>query len=345
MAAAKAAAKAAAAAAAAAAAGPCACWPTRRAGGPLPTVRACGLAGRRELRERLAGDGPQQGGSSCSGLQRPSAPSARAPSAQPLLAPTAAAANDLDVSRGGTVYFTDSTVIPPALNEAAPRPFFDTMRRCMAGLGWRGAHASRRLALRAQAAPGTRTPGARALLQPSAHVAHSLTPAHRPARLERSYMLSMFHGVPSGRLLALDPASGVVQVLEERLYFANGVVSGVPPCRLVGGGEGGAAQPARGAAVVSPVAAPAPAIVSTCAQPWRPPPPPRSALPQQTASLPGAGARRELCGGGGDHQHARVAPLADRAQGGAGGRGACRQPENTHAGGHSRSRRPQRRCV
>ena len=32
-------------------------------------------------------------------------------------------ANDLDIAADGTIYFSDSTCIPPALNQAAPRPW------------------------------------------------------------------------------------------------------------------------------------------------------------------------------------------------------------------------------
>lgn len=37
-------------------------------------------------------------------------------------------ANDLDIAADGRIFFTDSTVIPPQLNEAVPRPWYDTMR-------------------------------------------------------------------------------------------------------------------------------------------------------------------------------------------------------------------------
>jgi sugar lactone lactonase YvrE len=80
-------------------------------------------------------------------------------------------ANDLDVASNGTVYFTDSTCIPPALNDASPRPWFDTMR---------------------------------------------------------SFMLTLYHGEPSGRLLAWDPGAppgpqGRTRVVLDNLWFANGV--------------------------------------------------------------------------------------------------------------------------
>ncbi|PRW58948.1 strictosidine synthase [Chlorella sorokiniana] len=76
-------------------------------------------------------------------------------------------ANDLDISpTTGKIYFTDSTCIPPALNSAQPRPWYDTMR---------------------------------------------------------SYMLTMYHGAPTGRLLVHDPATGTTEVLQEGLWFANGV--------------------------------------------------------------------------------------------------------------------------
>ncbi|PSC75234.1 strictosidine synthase [Micractinium conductrix] len=39
-------------------------------------------------------------------------------------------ANDLDIAPDGRIYFTDSSIIPPALNEA-PRPWYDTMRSYM----------------------------------------------------------------------------------------------------------------------------------------------------------------------------------------------------------------------
>jgi sugar lactone lactonase YvrE len=32
-------------------------------------------------------------------------------------------ANDLDIAADGKIYFSDSSVIPPALNEAAPMPW------------------------------------------------------------------------------------------------------------------------------------------------------------------------------------------------------------------------------
>ena len=39
----------------------------------------------------------------------------------------------------------------------------------------------------------------------------------------RSYMLTMFHGAATGRLLVHDPAAGTTEVLAEGLWFANGV--------------------------------------------------------------------------------------------------------------------------
>lgn len=39
----------------------------------------------------------------------------------------------------------------------------------------------------------------------------------------RSYMLTMAHGAPTGRLLAHDPATNATEVLQEGLWFANGV--------------------------------------------------------------------------------------------------------------------------
>lgn len=39
----------------------------------------------------------------------------------------------------------------------------------------------------------------------------------------RSYMLTMYHGAPTGRLLVHDPANGTTEVLQEGLWFANGV--------------------------------------------------------------------------------------------------------------------------
>ena len=32
-------------------------------------------------------------------------------------------ANDLDIAADGRIYFSDSSIIPPQLNEAAPRPW------------------------------------------------------------------------------------------------------------------------------------------------------------------------------------------------------------------------------
>lgn len=39
----------------------------------------------------------------------------------------------------------------------------------------------------------------------------------------RSYMLTLFHGAPTGRLLVHDPSTGATEVLAEGLWFANGV--------------------------------------------------------------------------------------------------------------------------
>lgn len=39
----------------------------------------------------------------------------------------------------------------------------------------------------------------------------------------RSFMLTMHHGAPTGRLLVHDPATGTTEVLQEGLWFANGV--------------------------------------------------------------------------------------------------------------------------
>lgn len=74
-------------------------------------------------------------------------------------------ANDLDIAADGRIFFTDSSVIPPALNAATPRPWYDTMR---------------------------------------------------------SYMLTMLHGAPTGRLLAHNPADGSTRQLADGLWFANG---------------------------------------------------------------------------------------------------------------------------
>lgn len=75
-------------------------------------------------------------------------------------------ANDLDISHDGTVYFSDSSIIPPALNAVGPRPWYDTFR---------------------------------------------------------SFMLTLFHGGRSGRLLSYNLSTGEIKQLTDKMWYANGV--------------------------------------------------------------------------------------------------------------------------
>ncbi|KAL4859800.1 Adipocyte plasma membrane-associated protein [Chlorella vulgaris] len=75
-------------------------------------------------------------------------------------------ANDLTIDSAGRIYFSDSSTIPPALNQAAPRPWYDTLR---------------------------------------------------------SFMLTLWHGGPTGRLLCYDPSTDATTVLADGLWYANGV--------------------------------------------------------------------------------------------------------------------------
>ncbi|KAF8061129.1 Apmap [Scenedesmus sp. PABB004] len=119
-------------------------------------------------------------------------------------------ANDLAVASDGRVYFTACTDIAPSL---APGGYRDTFRAWMLGLAQARGERGRGVQRRARGRTGRRS----ALLTPP-------PPSARPCRAQ---------GLPRGRLLRYDPATGETAVLAKGFYYANGVALAADESYLV----------------------------------------------------------------------------------------------------------------